>query len=186
MTSLSSTFAAEPIDGILGLAYPAISNLGQVRLFINALVYSPRLLSDVCQSPFFTTAMVDRTVRDGVFGMKLAASGSELYLGGTNPDLYTGAIEYHAIDATLGYWLLPNAKAYLGTTVAASGIETIIDSGTTLAYGPPDAVAAFYGNISGSGSFIAGSGYYYYPCDSPPAVSFSWDDGKQWEITPDK
>ena len=31
VTTLSSSFADDPIDGILGLAYPAISNLGQVR-----------------------------------------------------------------------------------------------------------------------------------------------------------
>ena len=30
VTTLSSSFANDPIDGILGLAYPAISNLGQV------------------------------------------------------------------------------------------------------------------------------------------------------------
>ena len=32
VTTLSSSFSDDPIDGILGLAYPAISNLGEVRL----------------------------------------------------------------------------------------------------------------------------------------------------------
>ena len=31
VTTLSSSFSDDPIDGILGLAYPAISNLGEVR-----------------------------------------------------------------------------------------------------------------------------------------------------------
>ncbi len=31
VTTLSSSFSGDPIDGILGLAWPAISNLGQVR-----------------------------------------------------------------------------------------------------------------------------------------------------------
>lgn len=30
VTTLSSSFADDPIDGLLGLAYPAISNLGEV------------------------------------------------------------------------------------------------------------------------------------------------------------
>ena len=30
VTTLSSSFSGDPIDGILGLAYPAISNLGEV------------------------------------------------------------------------------------------------------------------------------------------------------------
>ena len=30
VTTLSSSFAGDPIDGLLGLAYPAISNLGEV------------------------------------------------------------------------------------------------------------------------------------------------------------
>lgn len=41
VTTLSSSFADDPIDGILGLAFPAISNLGQVSfsyVFLNSIV----------------------------------------------------------------------------------------------------------------------------------------------------
>ncbi len=34
VTTLSSSFADDPIDGLLGLAYPAISNLGQVNVLL--------------------------------------------------------------------------------------------------------------------------------------------------------
>lgn len=37
VTTLSSSFANDPIDGILGLAFPSISNLKQVRI-------NPRIL----------------------------------------------------------------------------------------------------------------------------------------------
>ena len=44
VTTLSSSFSDDPIDGILGLAYPAISNLGEVRLSLisaSPLAYVP-------------------------------------------------------------------------------------------------------------------------------------------------
>ncbi|KAI0633574.1 acid protease [Trametes polyzona] len=162
VTTLSSSFADDPIDGLLGLAYPAISNLNQ--------------------EPFFNTAIQQGAVKEGVFGFKLASSGSELYLGGTNSRLYTGSIEYHPVDTSTGFWQLTGAKAYVGSTAAVSGFETIIDSGTTIMYGPPAAVKALYGKVRGSAVFDADQGYYSYPCDSPPSVSFSWG-GKKWAIS---
>ncbi|OJT11687.1 Aspartic protease [Trametes pubescens] len=164
VTTLSSSFADDPIDGILGLAYPAISNLNE--------------------SPFFNTAFSQGAVTSNVFGFKLASSGSELYLGGTDSKLYTGAIEYHAIDTSTGFWQLTGAKALVGTTTAVSGFETIIDSGTTIMYGPPAAVKTFYSKVSGSAVYDSSEGYYSFPCASPPSVSFSWG-GKSWTITAD-
>ena len=165
MTTLSSSFNGDPIDGILGLAYPAISNL-------NA-------------NPFFNTAVQQGAVDEGVFGFKLASTGSELYLGGTNDELYSGSIEYHDVDTSPGFWQLTGARAYVGSRAVVSNFETIIDSGTTIMYGPPSAVRTFYRAISGSGVYDSSQGYYYYPCNSPPTVAFSWG-GRQWTISPEK
>ena len=52
-------------------------------------------------------------------------------------------------------------------------------------YGPPSAVRTFYRAISGSGVYDSSQGYYYYPCNSPPTVAFSWG-GRQWTISPEK
>ena len=120
-----------------------------------------------------------------MFGFYLASSGSELYLGGTNSDLYSGSLEYHDVDTSTGFWQITGAKAYVGSTTANSGFETIIDSGTTLAYGPPSAIKTFYSKISGSGVYDSSEGLYYYPCDSLPTIAFSWG-GSKWEITEDK
>ena len=122
------------------------------------------------------------TVSSGVFGFKLASNGSELYLGGTNSDLYTGAIEYHDVDQSMGFWQITNGKAYVGSTAAVSNFETIIDSGTTIMYGPPSAVQTFYAAIPGSAVYDSSEGYYSYPCDSLPTVGFSWG-GKTWAVT---
>ncbi|CDO78035.1 hypothetical protein BN946_scf184885.g1, partial [Trametes cinnabarina] len=83
VNTISPSFGPQADDGILGLAFPAISNLGQ--------------------SPWFNTAKKQGAVKNGVFGFKLAKSGSELYLGGTDSSLYTGSIEYHAVTGS-GFW----------------------------------------------------------------------------------
>ena len=49
-------------------------------------------------------------------------------------------------------------------------------------YGPPSAVRTFYKSVSGSAVYDSENGYYSFPCNSPPTVSFSWG-GKQWEIS---
>ena len=63
-----------------------------------------------------------------------------------------------------------------------TGFETIIDTGTTILYGPPSAVKKIYAAVSGSGVYDSSQGYYYYPCDSPPTIAFSWG-GKEWAIS---
>ncbi|KAJ7584093.1 acid protease [Mycena floridula] len=163
VTTLSSSFAGDPIDGILGLAFPDISNLGE--------------------NPFFNTANEDGTVDENVFGFYLASSGSELYLGGTDEDLYSGSIEYHDVDTSTGFWQITGAKAFVGSTTANTGFETIIDSGTTIMYGPPAAVKTFYSKVAGSAVYDSANGYYSFPCSSVPSVSFSWGSGKKWAIT---
>ena len=134
------------------------------------------------QSPFFNTAVSQGAVSEGVFGFKLASSGSELYLGGTDDELYSGSLEYHDVDTSTGFWQLTGAKAYVNSKSVVTGFETIIDTGTTILYGPPSAVKKIYAAVSGSGVYDSSQGYYYYPCDSPPTIAFSWG-GKEWAIS---
>ncbi|CDO69362.1 hypothetical protein BN946_scf184961.g4 [Trametes cinnabarina] len=162
VSTLSSMFGSQSDDGILGMAFPAISNLKQ--------------------SPFFNTAKSQGAVKSGVFGFKLAKSGSELYLGGTDSSLYSGSIEYHPVTGS-GFWQIANAKVNIGTKTVQSGIQTIIDSGTTIIYGPPSQVAAFYKNIPGSKVYDSSNGFYSYPCNSAPSnIGFNWG-GKTWTIS---
>ncbi|KAJ7142091.1 acid protease [Mycena crocata] len=162
VTTLSASFADDPIDGILGLAFPALSNLGQ--------------------NPFFNTASNAGTVDANQFSFYLASSGSELYLGGVNEDLFTGEIEFHDVDSSTGFWQATGAKVKVGTTSAVSNFDTIIDSGTTLMYGPPAAVKKLYAAVSGSKVYDADNGYYSYPCATPPKLAFNWG-GKDWAIS---
>ena len=52
--------------------------------------------------------------------------------------------------------------------------QTIIDSGTTLIYGPPSAVYSLYQAIPGSELFDVSSGMYSFPCDATPNIAFNW------------
>ncbi|KAI0675143.1 protease [Trametes maxima] len=162
--TISPSFGSEAVDGILGLAFPAISNLNK--------------------SPFFNTAKSQGAVKNGVFGMKLAKIGSELYLGGTDSSLYTGSIEYHPVTGT-GFWQIGGASLRVGSQTVASGFQTIIDSGTTIIYGPPSSVAALYKAIPGSKVYDSQNGFYSFPCATTPSnVALNWG-GKSWAISAD-
>ena len=45
-------------------------------------------------SPVFQTLISEGVLDSPVFGFKLATSGSELFLGGTNSNLYTGGFTW--------------------------------------------------------------------------------------------
>jgi cathepsin D len=63
-----------PADGLMGMAFQSISKFKA--------------------PPVFQTLISEGVLTSPVFGFKLATSGSELFLGGTNGDLYTGDITW--------------------------------------------------------------------------------------------
>ncbi|KAM5543055.1 hypothetical protein V8D89_003439 [Ganoderma adspersum] len=162
---LSDTFAPEADDGILGLAYQS--------------------LSSIHEPPFVNSAKDQGAIKDSVFGFKIAKSGSELYIGGTDTSQYSGDLEYHDIVGSTGYWQIGGGELSIGSTKVSSGMKTIIDSGTTLIYGPPDLVAKLYTNIPGSAVFQQNNEFYTFPCANIPSnIAFTWG-GKQWTISAD-
>jgi len=162
VTTLSSSFATDPIDGILGLAFPQVSTLNQ--------------------SPFFNTVVKQKAFPVSQFGFLLASNGSELFLGGTDTTKYTGELEFHDVDTTSGFWQITGATAKVGNTTTVSSFDTIIDSGTTLMYGPPDAVKEVYAAVKGAQLFDSENGFYSFPCATPPQIAFNWG-GKDWTIS---
>ncbi|KAH9948108.1 aspartic peptidase domain-containing protein [Amylocystis lapponica] len=165
VTTESGEFQKDPADGLMGLAFTAISSLKT--------------------SPYFLTAVSQKAVSQGVFAFKLASSGSELYIGGTDSSLYTGDIEYHDLSNTEGYWQIGSGSAIINGEAVATDLETIIDSGTTLMYGPADGVAQFYSAIDGAQEYDSQNGLYSFPCSSAPTIAFSWGSGKTWTISAD-
>ncbi|KAI0953545.1 hypothetical protein AcW1_007736 [Taiwanofungus camphoratus] len=159
--SESGVLSGSPSDGLMGMAFPALSQLQN--------------------NPFMWTAVDQGAVSKGEFGFKLSSEGAELYFGGVDKSLYTGKIEYHDISADTGFWQIGSASALINGQTAMSGFDTIIDSGTTLMYAPPDVATQFYENIDGAQEID--QGLYMFPCDSAPTVAFTWG-GKTWQIDP--
>lgn len=91
----------------MGMGFPALSNLGE--------------------NPFFTTAFQQKAVPENEFSMKLASTGSSLFLGGTDSSLFTGAIEFHSVVGNTGFWQMGSASILVGSTAAVSNFQTIID-----------------------------------------------------------
>jgi len=119
-----------------------------------------------------------------MFSFKLASTGSELYLGGTNPAKYTGSIEPHSVVSPQKYWQISGASIHTGSATPVSNFQTIIDTGTTIMYGPPADVATFYNYVPGSALYDSTYGYYSFPCSSVPSVVFSWGPGgRNWTIS---
>ncbi|KAG8735801.1 Type I transmembrane sorting receptor [Ceratobasidium sp. 414] len=162
VTSESSSFSSDPSDGIMGLAFSSISSLGAPTFIEN--LYSQGKIS----SP--------------TFGFRLTSSGSELYLGGADTAKYTGTITYASLTSQT-YWLT-SGSAGAGSTTAYTG-AMIIDSGTTLIVGPTSSVSSFWSKIGGkacSTSVCGTTGYYTFPCASPPNVFFTFN-GRQFPVS---
>lgn len=104
VTTLSDKFEGDPMDGILGMAFQKISSIGQ--------------------PPFVNQAKAQGSLKQAVFGMKLAKQGSEIYLGGTDASQYTGEVEYHTVTDS-GYWQIPGASALVDGKAVNQGFETV-------------------------------------------------------------
>ena len=141
-------------------------------------------ISQLRQNPFFFTAESQGRVAANEFAFKLSQTGSELFLGGTDSTKFTGNIEFHGLSSTNGFWQIGDFCAKVnGENATSSGIQTIIDTGTTIMIAPVADANAFYSKIPGSKALTGGdAGLYSFPCSHVPSVTFSWG-GKNWPIS---
>ncbi|GAA5851854.1 hypothetical protein JCM9279_001909 [Rhodotorula babjevae] len=136
-------FGATPVDGILGLGFETISNLGE--------------------RPFFKTLWEEGHVSQNLFSFVLGdADDGELYLGGLDGTRYSGELTYTPVTQA-GYWQVEGAAVVNGIKLATE--QMIIDTGTTLVLGPPASVAKFFKKVRGAKPFQ--NGYWSYPCATP-------------------
>ncbi|KIP07065.1 hypothetical protein PHLGIDRAFT_513210, partial [Phlebiopsis gigantea 11061_1 CR5-6] len=160
----SSSFSTAnfPADGLMGMAYQQIS------------VYNA--------PPVFQTLVAQKQITAPVFSFKLSSSGAELYLGGTDSDLYTGSFTYAPVT-TQGYWQVNLDSIHVNGATPLKNVASIIDTGTTLIVANATQVKQFYAAISGSkdASSTVGEGYYTFPCSATENVSLTFG-GKAFSI----
>ncbi|KPV77463.1 uncharacterized protein RHOBADRAFT_51313 [Rhodotorula graminis WP1] len=154
---MGTDFGDTPVDGILGLGFETISNLGE--------------------RPFFKTLWEEGHVSQNLFSFVLGDTDEgELYLGGLDDAKYSGELTYTPVTQA-GYWQVEGAASANGIKLAPE--QMIIDTGTTLVLGPPTSVAKFFRRVRGARPFQ--NGYWSYPCSLPFKAAFEFG-GVSYEI----
>ncbi|KAJ7855976.1 acid protease [Mycena olivaceomarginata] len=144
-----------PPDGLVGMAFPALA------------VFE--------RNPLFSTLAAQGTVPP-VFGVKLAETGSELFLGGVDTALFTGAFRNVSLIEEDFYALNLQALDVGNRAVAtATGVTAIVDTGTTLLIGDEQGVEILYSSIPGAkdASAVIGPGFFTVPCNRIPTVGIT-------------
>ncbi|GAA5892131.1 hypothetical protein JCM8208_001443 [Rhodotorula glutinis] len=150
-TTLSSSWADDPEDGLMGMAYQSLSSLN-----------SP---------PVFQTLVSQGKVSSPSFSFKLSSSGAELFLGGMNANNFVSGTTTYAPVIQQAYWTVAGQVLVNGKQVTSVGtISSVIDTGTTLVVAPTNDAAAFWAAVPNSASY--GNGYYTFPCSQTTTVSF--------------
>lgn len=130
---------------------------------------------------FFETAFEQGTVPSNIFSIKLASTGSSLFLGGTDDSLFTGSVEYHSLVSER-QWKIGGANLAVGGTTALSGANAIFDTGARLIHISPAEARTLCSNVPGSQLFDSANGYYSAPCNSLPNISITFG-GLNWDIS---
>jgi len=126
------SFVAAQFDGILGLAFEAIS-------------------VDECV-PIFQLAYQQGAIDNDSFSFYLTATagedGSAMVLGGVDEEYYTGDFNYHPIVSDT-YYLIGLDGATLGDNVfnSTTGLKGIVDTGTSVLVGTTQIVNTLTANL---------------------------------------
>lgn len=128
-------------DGLFGMGYTAISNIGYPTPIDNA--FSQGRISEKIFAFY-----LNRKIRDSF--------GGELIIGGLDHSHYTGPITFVPVSSQ-GYWQFRFDGVSVGGISVCNGCQAIADTGTSLVIGPTNDIArinrALGGTDNGDGSF---------------------------------
>lgn len=148
-----SGISGDKLDGVFGLAFPAVSGLA---------------MSGISEPTFAVAAKEQNALRKNVYQMTQRMNGrSTLNIGKIDKSEIDGGLGWVGVDPGDGYWR---------TNVEINGRKTdgIIDSGTSLVVAPDNEYANIFGNMDKLTIKRNENGDYngYYKCDDPPVVKF--------------
>ncbi|GLB33562.1 putative peptidase A1 family protein [Lyophyllum shimeji] len=157
----STGFAIDqfPPDGLMGMAFPQISNFPA--------------------NPVFQTLIAENKTTARQFAFKLTNSGSELFLGGANNSQFIGSLSINPVVRE-GFWQVSLDAVNVNGAAAVVAQSAIIDTGTTLVLGNWNSVSAVYAAIPGSQAATStiGPGFFTYL-----SISLTFG-GKAFAISP--
>ncbi|XP_025061598.1 gastricsin [Alligator sinensis] len=157
-TEPGTNFVYAQFDGILGLAYPAISSGGATT------VMQGLIQQNLLDAPLFSFYL---SSQDG-------SQGGELVFGGVDSNLYTGQIIWTPVTQEAYWQIAIEGFSISGQTTGwcSNGCQGIVDTGTSLLTAPGDV----YSNLLESiGAEQDSDGQYVVSCDSIdslPTISF--------------
>ncbi|KAL5527872.1 hypothetical protein ACEPAG_6673 [Sanghuangporus baumii] len=169
-TQYSDGFALDvsPPDGLMGMAFQAISNSN-----------SP---------PVFETFVAQGQTTSPVFGFTLLDSGGELFLGGTDTSAFSGSLTFTPLITAPAFWEISAQRVTVGgRSVVTRAQDAIADTGTTLFIVDQTSARAIYAAIPGSAdaSRTLGEGFFTIPCDAVPGDVSVTLGGAAFTLSPD-
>ncbi|KNZ56156.1 hypothetical protein VP01_2482g2 [Puccinia sorghi] len=171
VTQLSHQFQSstgDTSDGLMGFGFPS--------------------LSQSKNAPFFT-ALTKTNQQLGVLGSRFSRKsdrGSEITIGGVNPEAFRGPFTTLNVMAMAGqppaFWDVSFDGAIVnGETLKLSSTIATIDTGTSVIGVPEEDARAIYASIPGATS--SSGGQYSFPCESMPFISMVFG-GRKFDIHP--
>ncbi|KAG8929904.1 hypothetical protein FRC01_003561 [Tulasnella sp. 417] len=152
VTQLEAEFAFDPFSGVLGLAFPTITETGA--------------------TPWFMNLASQGLLESNIFSLYLpvtpqGSEGSELCVGCLDGAKFTGQPEYFPLtpgDSTQKRWdIAAQGLTYNGNLVSTQPMTVTINSGVGGATLPPSQASAIYANVPGAQ--LAANGWEWtFPC----------------------
>jgi len=146
-------FIAAHFDGILGMGFPQISQLGVTPVFNNMIDQG------VVEEPIFSFWLNRDPSQD---------LGGELILGGSDPLFYEGEMTYVPVQRE-GYWeiAMDGMESETNSVGCDGGCTAIVDTGSSLLVGPTKETEAINKMIGGI-EVLPGTGQYQIVCSNIP------------------
>uniref|UniRef100_A0A670J0D0 Peptidase A1 domain-containing protein n=1 Tax=Podarcis muralis TaxID=64176 RepID=A0A670J0D0_PODMU len=172
-TESGKAFVNMTFDGILGLAYPS--------------------LSEEKATPFFDSLMKEGLLEKHQFSVYLSRKkrGSEFIFGGIDQSHYTGRINWIPVNYQSGFWQIALDSILVdGTEIACKGgCHGIIDTGTSLLLGPKYEMIKIEKAIGATPTHFGIVSFTFWPLSShskPPAFGcfsgFGYSFDGSWNL----
>ncbi|XP_066479773.1 gastricsin-like [Tiliqua scincoides] len=158
-TEPGTNFVYAQFDGILGLAYPAIS-AGGATTVLQGLIQE-----NLLDAPLFSFYLS---------GQESTQYGGELVFGGVDTSLYSGQIVWTPVTQE-AYWQIGIQSFYIGNQITnwcSQGCQAIVDTGTSLLTAPQQVFGELMQYI---GAEEDSNGQYVVSCSniqSMPTITF--------------